>query len=120
MEEHVLSDDRDIKRLIEDLDKIENLIDRIIHNGDFETLPKILDQRKSILEKMVIFSSSQLIQDRVNKLLEDDKKRVEIIKPEMEKIRQLLKTTNRGKTAIKNGYMKVQDEVAKRRFNSNG
>ncbi|KAF2956104.1 hypothetical protein [Marinitoga sp. 38H-ov] len=111
---------KDIKILIENLDKIENLIDRIIYNGDFETLPKILDQRKSILEKMLIFSSSQLIQDRIDKLLEDDKKRIEIIKPEMEKIKQMLKTTNKGKIAIKNGYMKVQDEVAKRRFNSNG
>ncbi|WGS65479.1 coiled-coil domain-containing protein [Marinitoga aeolica] len=110
----------EIKNLIEDLNKIENLIDRIILNEDFETLPKILEQRKKILDKMVKYSSSLLIKNRVEKLTEDDKKRINKIKSEMEKVKKQIKTANKGKVAIKNGYMKIQEEISRRRFNSNG
>ncbi|WP_129409835.1 hypothetical protein [Marinitoga lauensis] len=110
----------EIKNLIEDLNKIENLIDRIIVNGDFETLPKILDQRKKILEKMTNFSSNELIQNRIDKLLKIDEARINTIKNEMEKIKSQLKTTNIGKKAIKHGYMKIQEEFTRRKFNSNG
>ncbi|GAB6188268.1 hypothetical protein JCM30566_00070 [Marinitoga arctica] len=110
----------EIQKIIESLDNIEKLIDRIIINEDFETLPKILDQRKKILEKMAIYSSSDLIQNRINKLLNDDKKRIIEIQNEMGKIKNQLKTANTGRRAIKNGYMKIQEEFSKRRFNSNG
>ncbi|NUU99177.1 hypothetical protein XO12_03340 [Marinitoga sp. 1154] len=111
---------KEVKELIENLDNLEKLIDRIILNEDYEVLPRILEQRKTVLQKMERFSTSDLIINRVKKLLEDDKKRMDKIKPEMEKIKNQLKTTNKGKLAIKNGYMKVQEEITKRRFNSNG
>jgi 6-pyruvoyl-tetrahydropterin synthase len=110
----------EINNLIMDLDKIENLIDRIILNGDFETLPKILEQRKKILEKMTTFAYSDLIKNRVMKVIEDDQERINKIKPEMESLKNQLKITNKGKVAIKNGYLKVQEEFIKRKFNSNG
>ncbi|SHF19784.1 hypothetical protein SAMN02745164_01985 [Marinitoga hydrogenitolerans DSM 16785] len=110
----------EINSLIAELDKIEGLINRIIQNEDFETLPKILEQRKKILEKMALFSEEKIIQDRIEKLLNDDNIKMEKIKKDMEKIKQQLKTANKGKIAIKNGYMKIQEEVSKRKFNSNG
>ncbi|OQY10073.1 MAG: hypothetical protein B6I29_02230 [Marinitoga sp. 4572_148] len=110
----------DIQKLIENLNKIENLIDRIITNEDFETLPSILEERKKLLEKMVKYASSQSIQDRIDIMLKDDERRMNKMQTEMKKIKNQLKTTNTGKKAIKHGYMKIQEEFSRRRFNSNG
>ncbi|NUU96029.1 hypothetical protein XO10_07040 [Marinitoga sp. 1135] len=111
---------KEISLLIEELEKIESLIDRMIKNEDYETMPKILEQRKKILEKMLPFADNEKIKEKALFILEKDKERINHIKPEMEKIKKLLKTTNKGKIAIKNGYMKVNEEISRRKFNSNG
>lgn len=106
--------------LLKELIIIENKIDEVIKNNNYENILHLLDERKTIFKKLEKYKNEDKIKHQIEKIIESDKERYSLIKNNLESIKISSKDIQTGKKAIKKGYFSYRNEMRSKKFDGNG
>ncbi|HOB16199.1 MAG TPA: hypothetical protein PK894_01690 [Defluviitoga sp.] len=101
----------ELEFIISEIEKIESVLDNLIKNSDFEELSKSLDRRYALLEQLEDYKTDPRVLTFVNDILEKDIHRHNLIKEQIEKLKNNQLEIQKSKKAMKNGYLKVEEEI---------
>lgn len=98
-----------MKKVIERLEKLNEVIDKYIESGDFEKLLPILQTRGEILKKLDIKALDEETRLFLQKIVEEDKERIARIETMAQRFSERAVNLTEGKKAMLKGYLNLQE-----------
>jgi len=112
--------EKSYEEIINDLEKVESKLDLFLEKEDFENFNVMIEYRMKIFKKLEKYSDEPVLKEKLSSVFLKDKTREEKVKKIMENTRKSIKDLNKGKTAFKNGYYNVQNELIKKKIDKSG
>lgn len=110
----------EIEEYLKQISKIEESLDESLKKEDFDIFSKFLENRYEILKKLEQFKDNPSVKNMTDKILKKDKERSQIINNKIESLKENQLTVQSSKKAMKNGYLKVEESIARHRINKSG
>ncbi|HCZ06781.1 MAG TPA: hypothetical protein DHV12_06600 [Thermotogae bacterium] len=96
-----------MKKVIERLEKLNEVIDEYIESGDFEKLLPLLQTRGEILKKLDIKALDEETRLFLQKIVEEDKERIARIEAMAQRFSEKAVNLTEGKKAMLKGYLNL-------------
>jgi hypothetical protein len=110
----------EIESIISEIEKIENNLDDSIKNSDFEEFSKSLNKRYLLLQKLESYKTDLRVLEFVNNILKKDSIRQNLIEKQINELKDDQLQIQKSKKAMKNGYLRVDEEMRRHNINKSG
>lgn len=109
-----------IEFLLSEIGNIENKLENLLKNSDFEGFSKSLEERYLLLKQLEYYKTDPRVLEVVNNILKKDSARHDLIIDQINKLKVNQLQIQKSKKAMKNGYLKVEEGMRRHNINKSG